>query len=446
MVVAPQSGLSVRTSPEGGVFVRKYPALAYIPYIVDTACAFHRLANRFLIERGLAVWHPKTRLERRPWRIPSPRSLRNYADWLVNFLEWAERRGIDLVNCEYSTHILGRYQPDMLEGRWSRDGRKLGNISVNLRVNQACDYLVWLHDRGLRDAFDVPYTLVEILIRGHLRMHGRKKVVKRRQGSLRQVTKALRMPDDQSLRAWLAAIYAKFGQTFGLICETILLTAMRREEVLSLPKDLIPENPAEWDVVNAERPRHQQQIRLTISHGAKGKWTGYTPHRTKVGPEREILVPLTLAEKWHEYRRNERNAAFAIWMKSASRGGRTKQQHAKLAGCLFLDETTGAKITGPALYYRWTDVPPPVPGWSVHDGRNWWACAKLWRALKSKLKTLDLGSETDLAILQSAGRSTIQLEIVPQLGHVDESSVKHYLKWLTEMISVPVSITEGALS
>lgn len=446
MVIAPQRGFTVRTSPKDGVFSRKYPALTHIPYILDSACAFHRLANRFLIERGAGLWHPKTRLERRAWLIPSPRSIRNYADWLVNFLEWAERRGIDLTTCDYHKHVLGRYQPDMLEGRWSRDGQKIGNRSVNFRVNQACDYLVWLHAREFRGPFIVPYTLVEIVLHSNWKRGGQKKVVQRREGSLSQVTKALHMPDDAALRAWLIAIYEKFGHTTGLICESILLTAMRREEVLSLPKDVLAENPADWDIVNPALPHHLRQIRLTISHGAKGKWTGQTPHGTKFGPERRILVPLTLAEKWHEYRRNQRNAAFAAWMKSMPKDGRTKQQHARLTGCLFLDEATGGKISGPALYYRWTSVPPPVEGWCVHDGRNWWACAKLLRALKSKLNTLHIGSENDLAILNSVGRTTIQLEIVPQLGHIDEGSVMFYLKWLTEMISTPVNITEDALS
>lgn len=446
MVVAPQSGFTVRTSPEGGVFSRKYPSLAHIPYILNSASAFHRLANRFLIERGVGSWHPKTRLERRAWLIPSPRSIRNYADWLVNFLEWAERRGIDLITCDYHKHILGRYQPDMLEGRWSRDGGKLANSSVNFRVNLACDYLVWLHDRGFRGPFDVPYTLVQIDWKSTWRRVGQKKVAKRREGALRRVTKALHMPDDAALRGWLAAVYDKFGHTTGLICESILLTAMRREEILSLPKDLLPDNPADWDIVNPTIPHHLRQIRLRISHGTKGRWTGQTSHGTKLGPERRILVPLPLAEKWHEYRRNQRNAAFATWMKTIPEDGRTRQQHAKLSGCLFLDEATGGKISGAALYYRWTSVPPPVEGWCVHDGRNWWACAKLLRTLKSKLNTLDIGSENDLAILNSVARTTIQLEIVPQLGHIDEGSVMFYLKWLTEMISTPVNITEDALS
>lgn len=440
----PNSGFAVRHSPRDGVFSQKYPALAHIPYIVHGDCTYHRLANRFLIERGLAVWHPKTRLEHRAWRIPSPRSLTNYAEWLVDFLEWAECRGIDLYSCSYDAHLIGRYQPDMATGRWSRDGKPLANSSINYRVTQACDYLVWLHDRELRPPFDVPYRLIEVLVKDSRRVHGRKKVVKQRLGQLRKKTKALQMPRDAALRKWLADVYERFGYTVGLICETILLTAMREEEVLSLPEDAISKDRAKWLIINPEKPPHHHLIKVEIDQGTKGEWHGYTKHGTKLGPVRTINIPLALAEKWNEYRRDQRNAAFVQWMKAIP-PGRTRRAHAQLAGCLFLKESTGAKITADSLYYCWKAVPAPVPGWSVHDGRNWWACAKLWKRLKSQLSTLDIQSENDLAILSSAGTTTIELEIQPQLGHIDRASTDRYLKWLIDMVATPVSITEYAL-
>lgn len=370
----------------------------------------------------------------------------NYADWLVNSLEWAARRGVDIFSCDYLIHILGRYQVELLNGSWSRDGRKLSPSTTNNRVGIFCEFLQWMFEMGFRTEFIIPLKKVKLFWKSGRNSHGDKPIEYRvRVGRVRIRTKALRMPDDNSLRRWLKAVYKKWGYTIGLICESILRVALRREEVLSLPLYALPANPAEWDIVNPTLAEAAKQIRLTLSHGTKGEWHGDTKHGTKIGPAREILVPLELAQKWHDYRRNQRNAAFAKWMKLAPKGAAQRKAHAERAGCLFLDDRTGMRLLGTTLYYRWKSVRPPVPGWSVHDGRTWWACAKLWRMVKTRLSIRDLRAETDLAILYSTGKSIIELEISPQLGHVEPSTTNQYLRWLRDMLSTPVDITETAL-
>jgi hypothetical protein len=60
--------------------------------------------------------------------------MRSYAHALSNALEWAETRGIDLVESDYTSALIGRYQEEMLRGIWSAENRPLGPVTVNIRV------------------------------------------------------------------------------------------------------------------------------------------------------------------------------------------------------------------------------------------------------------------------------------------------------------------------
>jgi len=434
------SRYSVKLSGAESAFSKKYPALAHIPFILDSNQKYHRLANRFLIERGLATWHPKSRLARLAWRIPSPASLKNYADWLANFLDWSETRAVSLITCTYAADIKGRYQNEMSIGSWARNGTKLAASTINSRVDQACDFLVWMYDHGLRENPEIPYVEITVARPSSTNTFGRRPMqLVVRQGRLKSKTKAIYMPDDASLSRWLEGVYSKFGHTYGLICESILLTAMRREEILSLDENCLGKDPSKWKVVNPTRPLEDQQIRISIFRGVKGQWEGFTEDGSKIGPPRDILVPLALALAWHKYRREDRMKAFANWMRKAPSGQR--QSHAKKAGSLFLDEKNGGKISGPSLYYRWKSVPPPVHGWSIHDGRKWWACAKLWRAVSNTGFLDEKITSPNFSALTNFAHNTIRLEIVPQLGHIDENTVDAYLTWLTDMVSSPLRIT-----
>lgn len=424
------------------MFAERYPALAHLPFILDSRPAFHRLANAYLVDRGLGLWAPQSRGDRLTQRIPTKRSMHSYAQWLANFLEWSERRAIDLLTCNYTTHVAGRYQSEMLNGTWSRNGSGLAPATVNLRVQQACDFLTWMSDTRRRGAFTVPYGKGRIRFGsatnsvGHLTTE-----VRVRKGKVRQTHRVLHMPSDNQVKQWLQRVFDKFGPTRALMCETVLRTAMRREEVVCLRTDTLPDRRSDWHIANPNAPVAEQQVRIAIRFGTKGPSYG-EDHGDKVGPPRDILIPLTLAVQWDEYRRGARNGAFAAWMKDVK--GATRVAHAKNAVHLFLRETDGARITARDLYTSWTGVEFPVDGWSPHEGRHWWACSVLWRELKKHQATATLSGETATALLESTALSIIRLQIQPQLGHAHDSTTVIYLRWIMDMTAVPVSLDDDA--
>jgi integrase len=365
------------------------------------------------------------------------KTMNNYAQWLANFLEWAELRGIDIFSCDYATHVAGRYQKEMLEGLWSRTGQGLSATTVNVRVQQACDFLTWLTDKGNRPSFEVPYDIKTVKVGSAVSSIGHlDKIVRVRKGKVRPTKASLRMPADDEVRQWLARVNKRFGATQLLMCETVLLTAMRREEVVSLRLDTLPERREDWHIANPLAPAEQQQVRVNLRYGTKGPSYG-TDHGDKIGPSRDILIPLTLALRWHEYRRTARNQAFAKWVKDAK--GTARLARAKQSVHLFLRESDGARFKGTELYSAWTGVTPPIDGWSPHQGRHWWACSILWRELKKHQGIASLSHETATALLESTALSIIRLQIQPQLGHAQDSTTMIYLRWVMDMLAVPLS-------
>lgn len=79
-------------------------------------------------------------------------------------------------------------------------------------------------------------------------------------------------------------------------------------------------------------------------------------------------------------------------------------------------------------------------GGPPHDGRHWWACSVLWRELRNHSIVGQLSNETATAVLDSTALGIIRLQIQPQLGHVDEATTMLYLRWVRDMVGLPVSL------
>jgi integrase len=435
-----QRSFSVFRSAPDGPFATRYPALAHIPCILDSRPGYHRLANAYLTDRGLGLWAPGERNASRA-ALPSPKTLLSYAYWLANFLEWAEVRGVDIKTCSYSVHVAGRYQVEMLEGIWSQDGQGRRGTTVNARVQQACDFLSWMMAKGLRGSFEVPYDLKQFTIGSATRAMGQlSRQVRVRSGKVREPNRPLQMPPKSEVRAWLNRVTNKSGGTLALMCETVLLTAMRLEEVVCLRTDTLPENPCDWQISNPVAPENKQLVRVSIKYGTKGTAYG-EDHGDKIGPERTILIPLELAKRWHTYRNSERNKAFKRWMEGAN-GQEARRQRAKNAVHLFLNPRDGARFVGKALYDAWTGVELPIARWSPHQGRHWWACTVLWSELQKHKNFESLSGETAVALLESTALSIIRLNIQPQLGHAHDSTTMIYLRWVVDMVGLPVSLAD----
>lgn len=431
-----QRSYSVSYSEPDGRFAKRYPALSHLPFILDGRPGYHRLGNLYLTDRGLGLWHPGQRMS---GRIPTAQTMLNYAQWLANFLEWSDVRGVGLETCDYAVHVAGRYQSEMLRGTWSREVTGCAPGTVNPRVQQACDFLTWMVEKGFRESFQIPYTVVKIKTGSATSSTGHQtRDVKVREGKARVSQGTLRMPSDDEVRRWLGHIYDKNAEAVGLMCKTVLLTAMRREEIVCLRKDTLPENPEKWHIANPLAPIPDQQVRISIRFGTKGQDFG-SDHGDKIGPERSILIPLTLAKEWDEYRRRLRNQSFKKWVTGVT-GSSARLKRAQDCVHLFLNEDTGERFNGRQLYDAWVGVPPPVDEWSPHSGRHWWACSMLWRELKKHENLLVLSGETATAILESTALSIIKLQIQPQLGHAQDSTTMKYLRWVMDMLGRPLSL------
>lgn len=390
------------------------------------------------MERGLGLWRPKGSARS---GVPTKKTMRSYAHWLVNFLEWADVRGVDLNVCSYSVHVAGRYQSEMLGGTWSHDGQGRKASTVNARVQQACDFLTWMVAKGIRGAFEIPYETQQLMIGSAVRAHGKTiREVQVRRGKARVSELALHMPTNAAVRQWLTNVSESAGQTVGLMCETVLLTAMRREEVVSLRVDTLPSNPADWKISNPLAPEDQQLVRISIRFGTKGASYG-EDHGDKVGPERNILIPLALAKRWHAYRNGDRNRAFKRWMEGI-KGVDARKARARDAVHLFLRDDNGQRFSGKKFYDAWVCVERPVAGWSPHQGRHWWACSVLLRELQKHENIRQLSSETATALLESTAISIVRLQIQPQLGHAHDSTTMIYVRWVVDMVSQPVSLAD----
>lgn len=412
--------------------------VADIPCIFDSRPGYHREASRYLIDRGLGVWTPGTNATspRRP-RL-TRQTIRDYADWLANFLEWAELRGVDPRTCDYVDDI-DRYQTEMRTGVWSQRGVGLSPLTINRRVEQACNYLTWMAAKGYRPPFEVPRK-TETRSTSNAASAGEHKPAKvaARAGKVRQVNSRLRMPSDPEVRAWLNRVYEKFGTVKGLMCEVVLLTAMRRQEVASLRFTSLPEKRSQWHLNSEDAPRQDQRVRTPLEFGTKGRDEGYD-HGGKIGPRREIWIPLDLAERLHEYRRKLRNHALKRWVKAA---GTLEEQKFRIQNTvhLFLDERTGERITAKGLYNAWTGVALPFDGWSPHKGRHWWSCKVVLLDLARKGYLRDRGKLPPTAVIEADAMAAVRLIVQPQLGHASEEMAMTYVRWVVDTLAVNISI------
>ncbi len=424
-------GYTVFYSAPAEILDAKFGAVAHLPCIFDSSPRYHRLGSRYLIDRALCVW-PQKITGALSFRTPSAQSMKNYAYWLSNFLEWAEIRGVDLLTCDYANHIRGLYHPEMLNGTWSYAGKGLSTATVKMRVNLACDYLSWLAAKGYRGTFEVsneagkltltPPSIHPLQRSAGARSSGYKVTPKKR---------CSRMPTDPEIFTWLKHVELRFGYTKRLMCETILLSGLRREEVACWRIDTLPEDQREWHLNDVSAPRKDQQVRVSIRFGAKGPSYGYD-HGDKIGPQREIWIPLDLAEKILDYRVNFRNSALRRWIKNAPLITQ-KKKRIQDSVHIFLDELTGKRIQGRELYNAWTGVTLPFKGWSPHRGRDWWACTTLWLEIKKHENLNLLGLNAPTALLESSAISIIRFVIQPQLGHAHDSTTMIYLQWIMDI-------------
>ena len=426
----------------------EYGKVAHLPCLFDSRPGYHRAASRYLIDRGLGYWDPKHRGSKELTLPPAAISIKNYADWLANFLEWCDVRGIDPMKVEYASDLIGRYQKEMLQGIWSSTNSGLAERTINNRVGNAIEFLDWAADKGLRAPMSVPKT-TRTFLRGnatssvsHLPVQ-----VEARKGKLRENKRRLGFPEEREIALWLKRIYEKVitGTTEGLLCETILETALRETEAACLRVDTLPRSNADWNIPNRDAAVENQAVLVEVHYGTKGPDFGMD-HADKIGPAGIIRIPMPLALKLHHYREVVRPKALLV----ASRQGRTVSEQRRIRDDeprLFINPRTGRRYTGGNVYDIWRSVERPK-GWCPHLARDFWACSLLWRRMEDQRQLFEHALKTGvdesiLAALKLNAESIIQLEIQPQLRHVSKETTLIYLQWLADRLGVNLNLHQN---
>lgn len=424
--------------------------VAHVPAIFDGEPGYARLPNRFLIDRALGVWDPKSRGATPNPRPPSRTSMKDYADWLANALEWAEVRGVDLISADYTRVLIGRYQEEMLRGIWSSSGEPLSAETVNARVQTALDFQKWCADKGLREPFIVPTVTRTYVSGSHTNSKSHEiKTVASRKGKVKVNKRDLAFPTEDEIKAWRQRIHdqAVVGKTQALMVDHLLNTAIRREELACWRLDSLPEEESHWNCINPNQPQEKQQIAVKIRFGTKGTEFYVDEFGDKAGPEGTVLVPRWLARRINAYRSKDRLEA----LKQATRGVRDPAKARRIfeqSVHLYINPKTGQRYTGIQIYEFWTNVERPEH-WSPHLGRDWWACQYLWQKMQENMaliKQLRQLASPDvdhplIRALRDTAMTIIQLEIRPQLRHVNSTTTERYVQWLFNQLRVPLDLT-----
>jgi hypothetical protein len=423
----------------GGEFEKRYPALLRVPYIRSPDLKYHRLASRYLMERALNGWVPEHRVRKAARSNLSLISRKTYAEALIDFLKYSDHFKVDAKTCTYWKDILHGYQKRMLERKWPLTENGVGGSTPESRVQQACDYLSWMAEKGLREPFQIPYETISV---DSWQYHREKRnaspnEVEARIGRLKKPETVLTIPPDEEVRSWLNGIRREHPKVYELMCKSVPLTALRREEVVCLRRDTLPENQEHWRTPNKFAPEAHRVVLIEVSFGCKGPdLLAVDRHGDKIGKSRTIQIPLSLAKEWHEYRGGARKDAVKIRIARAKESGQIVSEEDCVH--LFLDPDTGRKIKGKKLWKIWTSVDRPL-GWHIRAGRHWWACSKLWRAISKWLGSTDTEFATG-DLIERESLSVIDLVIRPQLGHVSKETTLMYLRWVQNMVSIPLSL------
>ncbi|MDD2663918.1 MAG: hypothetical protein PHD19_09165 [Dechloromonas sp.] len=428
-----------------------YGHLADHPFIMDSDPGYARLPNRFLLDRALGVWPPKGRGEGCCPVLPSRISMKDYAYWLCNALEWAEARRVDLMTCDYLSVLVGRYQEEMIKGVWSAENRKLSAITVNARVQIALEYGMWARDKGLRDVFVIPTTTRRVVVGSHENSRSHEvKEVESRLGKVKVNKRVLSFPTRDEIKEWRQRVkeYPGSGETDVLIVDLILNTAIRREEAACWRVDTLPLDPGDWRILNPSQPEEYQNVSVTLKNGTKGQQLGIDEFLDKLGPEGDIHLPLWLAKRLHKYRETERVTALMNKVKIGKTVAEQKQLMRQSVH-LFLQPQTGERYNGELIYTLWSRRVSHPPHWCPHLGRDWWACTHLEERMKQHaeliakvLATPNINPEHPLVLqLRDTAQTVIQMEIQPQLRHRSPLTTEIYLKWLFNQLRMPLSIT-----
>jgi integrase len=410
-----------------------FKSLAHVPCVFDAHWRYQRIPSVYLCARARAKLERKSnRPALHAVRYPTVLSLRAFGEALINFLEWCAENGRPWEVVDYDDDIVSGYQEDMLSGAWSARRSALSARTINARVGEACRFLEWAASVHLREPFEILTTKVSVDQQSGTSTHGHKrKTVEVRVGGIRPNPLQLRIPTDAEVDRWGRSVRAESGYTKSLMCRAVLETAVRREELVQWRIDTLPIDKTQWRVEG-------DSVMVTISYGAKGS-KRRNESGDLVGPSRDIVIPLSLAESLHEYYRTIRPALRKKFVYAGGTEAERRRRMKLTTTRLFLSEATGLPVSAQRFYEAWTGASAlPFAGWSPHGGRHWWSCKKLLKAVKrlEGIGALAPSYSDGDSMLTASATDVIRLVIKPQLGHLDEKTSEAYLVWVRRIVEL----------
>lgn len=411
--------------------------LAKIPFVIAGVSGYHREASWYLRDRALLAWTSGN--AQHNGRYPTRQSLSTYASSLVNFLDWCESTSRDWRVVEFTSDLVHGYQEQMGSGLWSASGKPLSAQTINMRMGESMRFLQWSAARSLRKPFVAITVTRKVSLPSH--QHAGKHVQKEievRAGKVRPDPITLRLPTAPEIARWLKVVRIEKGHTKALMCDLILQTAIRREEACQWRVDTLPLSRADWNVIG-------DTVTVKIEYSTKGGKTT-DENGDELGPSRHITMPLAMAERLDNYRKNVRPTNRSIFVKANSSTPVERRELAKAnPRQLFLSDSNGRPIQDHTLYDAWTNVSYlPFEGWSPHGGRHYWACDRLLSAIKKNAAALGsaLNAATSNNWITGCANDTMMMVIKPQLGHVSAATTEEYLKWVLQA-SAQVDLNDG---
>lgn len=406
--------------------------LSGVPFVLRDDWSYHDEASWFIRDRALLAYKPglDSIAAQASGKYPTRKSLEAFGRSVINFLEWCEARHVRWQDVEFTSHLINGYQAEMMRGSWSSSGNKLNPNTVNGRVSEALHFLDWAGQRGLREHFQVLTVTKNIVVPTHRNTHGHQAMQKEvRAGRVRPNPSTLRLPTDEEVKAWHRSVTIESGFTKGLMCEVILKTAIRREEVSQWRVDTLPIDRADWQV-------RGDNVTVAIMYGTKGG-KDEDEEGLEYGPSRSITFPLSLAERLAHYREFVRPVNWSKYVRAAKTDVERRERRRNQPKRLFLSDAIGRPVTASRLYEAWVHASRcPFPGWSPHGGRHYWACKTLIKAIERHRLAVE-GSAGELSALSptwitGCATDTLMLEIRPQLGHIDLATTEMYIQWVTQ--------------
>lgn len=402
------------------------PKLQYVPILIGQDGSYPAEANTYLVERSCGEWAPGSHSHDDPNDFEDPqvqtlKSRRNMASRLCAFLYWvAQNPDRDWRAMTYQEDILEKYQVGLLLGTASATKRPLKPSTINLYVDEACGFLSWTAERGLRSPFKVPRRRIRVAVnRGaHSRSHQAKEFGQRH-GTLQIIDQCLDdLPAAADVARWMREIQQRHPVK-ALAFEFMIRTGARISETNQLLVSCVPRKETRgWKPVWVQRG----WVPLILRYGVKGPKVA--PASMLSTRSRVVHVPIDLADRIEDYLKIGRPTLL-------SRYHRGEKARLPRTDRLWLGEHKQQPVSNQMLYSAWVEAVHCPEGWHPHAARHYFSVEKICEATRQLLRFHEIENPQGVSLgwLHGLMAGQVRLILSPLLGHVSEETSMRYLRY-----------------